>query len=352
MLQTELLNSSNLIESLRTIQITNDKFYHVMFTAVIKKENMKMKILSCLENLMTSVLKHSEGSPLHFIVMTDESSEKDIRNSIQTSIQKVLSEKIIRSHGLTKKFPLLRIEFVNLDFLASKYSRDINIMKQFFSQPISKYEEDGVREVNGQLIKMVSTEKYSYDSFYTAPFLHREIPQEIKRLCVIDIDLEFRIDFKMLFDHFLKFTTSEILGIAQDLNPHYFLNTIAYRKKHPESGIGLPGRFQGFNSGVALFDLQKMRESQLYNNETQLINMADLADEFEYDGFVGDQDWLTMLGWKHPDLFYMLPCQFNYQNINKCYAENKEETKLCDIFTFCDIRHSPIKILHRNSEIL
>merc|ERR1719471_105702 len=74
MLQTELLNSSNLIESLRTIQITNDKFYHVMFTAVIKKENMKMKILSCLENLMTSVLKHSEGSPLHFIVMTDESS--------------------------------------------------------------------------------------------------------------------------------------------------------------------------------------------------------------------------------------------------------------------------------------
>ena len=28
-------------------------------------------------------------------------------------------------------------------------------------------------------------------------------------------NLEFRIDFKMLFDHFLKFTTSEILGIAQ-----------------------------------------------------------------------------------------------------------------------------------------
>ena len=53
-----------------------------MFTAVIKKENMKMKILSCLENLMTSVLKHSEGSPLHFIVMTDESSEKDIRLKI------------------------------------------------------------------------------------------------------------------------------------------------------------------------------------------------------------------------------------------------------------------------------
>ena len=32
---------------------------------------------------------------------------------------------------------------------------------------------------------------------------------------------------------------------------------------------GKPGRFQGVNSGVVLFDLAKMRVNRLYNNYTE-----------------------------------------------------------------------------------
>ena len=31
------------------------------------------------------------------------------------------------------------------------------------------------------------------------------------------------------------------------------------------------------------------------------------------EGTVGDQDWLTLLAWKQPQLVHLLPCQFNVQ---------------------------------------
>lgn len=47
-------------------------------------------------------------------------------------------------------------------------------------------------EVNGEKMIMVNTQKYRSDLFYIAPFYHTEIPDSIKKLIVIDIDLEFR----------------------------------------------------------------------------------------------------------------------------------------------------------------
>ena len=47
-------------------------------------------------------------------------------------------------------------------------------------------------EVNGEKMVMVNTQKYRSDLFYIAPFYHTEIPESIKKLIVIDIDLEFR----------------------------------------------------------------------------------------------------------------------------------------------------------------
>ena len=40
---------------------------------------------------------------------------------------------------------------------------------------------------------------------------------------------------------------------------------------------------------------------------------ASLAKEFMLEGTVGDQDWLTLLAWKQPQLVHLLPCQFNVQ---------------------------------------
>ena len=47
-------------------------------------------------------------------------------------------------------------------------------------------------EINGEIMVFVNTEKYHSDLFYIAPFYNTEIPESIKKLIVIDIDLEFK----------------------------------------------------------------------------------------------------------------------------------------------------------------
>ena len=34
---------------------------------------------------------------------------------------------------------------------------------------------------------------------------------------------------------------------------------------------------------------------------------------FQNKSYVGDQEWLTLLSWQHPQLFHHLPCNFNFQ---------------------------------------
>ena len=59
--------------------MTNMEFLHVLFIAVIKKESMKKKIVSSLDLFMTSFLESSNGSKVHFIILTDYESEEIVR---------------------------------------------------------------------------------------------------------------------------------------------------------------------------------------------------------------------------------------------------------------------------------
>ena len=47
-----------------------------------------------------------------------------------------------------------------------------------------------------------------------------------------------------LYRHFKKFEESEMIGVANDLSPHYLNLLKSYRKKNPETLAGNPGRFQ------------------------------------------------------------------------------------------------------------
>ena len=102
---------------------------------------------------------------------------------------------------------------------------------------------------------------------------------------------------------------------------------------------------QGFNTGVALYNLAKMRQSEAYKSMTSPTAMKRLAEKYMVQGTVGDQDWLTVLGWEMEEMFYLLPCHFNVQT-DQVY--NTEEYKeVWDMYHKCD---SLTKILHRNGE--
>ena len=39
---------------------------------------------------------------------------------------------------------------------------------------------------------MLPTLKYTKDLFYIVPLLHKELPQDLEKLIMLDIDLEFK----------------------------------------------------------------------------------------------------------------------------------------------------------------
>ena len=48
--------------------------------------------------------------------------------------------------------------------------------------------------------------------------------------------------------------------------------------------------FQGFNSGIVLYDLKKMRESVDYTENAKVENMLNLSEKFMFAGSVGKKN--------------------------------------------------------------
>ena len=86
-----------------------------------------------------------------------------------------------------------------------------------------------------------------------------------------------------------------------------------------------------------------MRASKEYISVTSSVSMKRLAEKYMIQGTVGDQDWLTVLGWEMEDMFYLLPCQYNVQ-MDQVYSTMKS----CDDdYNKCDAK---TRIFHRNGE--
>ena len=97
-------------------------------------------------------------------------------------------------------------------------------------------------------------------------------------------DLEFFSDI-LLLDNQFRNMTEEVIGVGLDLSPHYraMLEQAGYITSHPDTVLGLPGRFQGLNMGVVLFRLEKMRKSKLYNSYVNTKMDSVLNKSYKYD---------------------------------------------------------------------
>lgn len=107
-----------------------------------------------------------------------------------------------------------------------------------------------------------------------------------------------------------------VLPTNQHPNTSFLRHTFwLYRKENPKTRVGEPPPegLPGFNSGVMLLDLSAMRASTLYNQLLKPSNVAKLAEQYRFKGHLGDQDFFTMIGMEHPELFYSLACGWNRQ---------------------------------------
>ena len=105
---------------------------------------------------------------------------------------------------------------------------------------------------------------------------------------------------------------------------------------------------QGFNTGVVLYNLAKMRVSKEYNKYISERRMVEMVERYELESTLAEQDWFTLLGWEKPELFHLLPCEYNLQTDVEYRKNSKEVEQLWDTFRNCN--EEP-KIIHSNGSI-
>lgn len=278
-----------------------------------------------------SMVTYSSGTPLHFIVITNKESKDTVGMFFSHFISKRTSEGAIVQTSWRKKrlkgVPVIKISFV-----------DLNSIKQIDEQFIRAL------KLNTQEKDDETIDKYSSDLFYIGPLYHRAFVK-LDRLIFIDTtDIHFFEDIKVLDDQFDKIG-DEIMGVGLDLSPHYRKFLVDYLVRHPDTPLGLPGKQQGFNTGVVLYRLDNMRKSKLYNSYITPEKVTELTRLYMYNMTLGDQDWFTNLGFSHPELFYILPCQLNTQ-LSIQYLQPPWES-VFDKYHYCDVKKNQ-KIIHRN----
>lgn len=172
--------------------------------------------------------------------------------------------------------------------------------------------------------------------------LYRIAPPTQNRAIMLDCDLYFKEDSLLLFKEFAKFVKwityenqfylnvyfrfkeTALFGLAPELTPVYRHVLHAYRSKHNTtfgdyyhsrnfSVNEHPRGFQGYNSGVVLMNLNRIRKSKKYQEILKETAVNNLTDKYRFKGHLSDQDFYTLIGFEYPELIQTLNCGFNRQ---------------------------------------
>ena len=273
-------------------------------------------------------------------------SEAVINDNIPAYIRPFSSRDFFRSKKILG-IPNLKVELLDIRSIIKEHEDHITEMKKYYgpnNKVIHIRLEDPRREYyfshqppeHG--VDIVFPPRYDRDLFFIAPFYHQHLPH-LRQIIVVDLDIELRCSLSELSAQFDEFSEDQGMSIAANQSPYYYLATTAYRDLNPDTKVGQPGKYQGLNTGVVLMDLEKMRQSDFYNKETKLESMIALHKSFlpSSDWGLGDQEWLTLLGWRNPSFIRQLPCQFNRQVTNTKGRERWMEYFSCK---------EKIKIMH------
>ncbi|XP_032382945.1 xyloside xylosyltransferase 1 [Etheostoma spectabile] len=259
-----------------------DQRYHalMMFTKVDKSRSLQDKFRVA----MLSMVQHGrfmEGEVLVLHFVSDQASKE-------------LGERMLQEFLLDATFKY-EVLFHDVVALTQKLFPIVEAMQKHFSAGSGAYYSDAI--------------------FFLSVAMHHIMPESLTRIVQLDLDLKYRTNIRDLFQEFDQFPPEAVIGIAREMQPVYRHTFWQYRKENPQTRVGDPppdGR-PGFNSGVMLLDLGAMRNSALYNKLLEPSNVAKLADHYRFRGHLGDQDFFTMIGMEHPELFYSLACGWNRQ---------------------------------------
>lgn len=157
--------------------------------------------------------------------------------------------------------------------------------------------------------------------------LTETLPSSLHQVVVLDTDVFFLADIAELWSLFHKFSKTEAIGLVENQSKWYLGKLFKNLKPWPALG-------RGFNTGVILMDLQKLRRlkwSHLWRltAEKELMNL--------HHTHLADQDVINAALKDNPYLVYRLPCVWNIQ------LSDNTQSEQC----YGDV--SSLKLIHWNS---
>ena len=262
---------------------SDDKFFLNIGMSVVNIDKtrgdldsvFKQKFLRNLESL----LEFSSVRYLHFIFVTDSHTLLALRKVISHFLSRQVALNVIQDRGWRwrrmREFPVVKVSYVDIKHIVG-LNRDFTASMKNVS-------------------KLSADEKYSDDLFYIAPMYHGAFIKLDKLIYLDCADIVFLNDIKLLAEQFSMMGPA-LMGVGLDKSPHYraFLGEYIYH--NPGTPLGLPGPKQGFNTGVVLFNLNNMRNSELYNRMISPEKVKAIQGKYKYKFTLGDQDWFTNLG--------------------------------------------------------
>lgn len=277
-----------------------------IFTRAHEVKFLEQKFSRCLSSLFKKT-----NSPLHLHIITDLGSLPLAKQILRFAAFRSASEKIV-------------VDFYNVERIVEPLRETVNFLQPHFSYKPGAYYSDAL--------------------FFLSVAIHRVFLRET--MIMIDIDTKILGNILDLSYYFELFGKDSVMGLAHEQQPVYFHLLRDYRLKQPQAiagghrgGKGNPG----FNSGVILLHLDRMRNSSLYNSYLHATAVDALAQQYQFKGHLGDQDFFTLLSFKHPELFYILPCVWNRQLCQWWKLHGYSD--IFDKYYQCD---GPIKLYHGN----
>ena len=173
------------------------------------------------------------------------------------------------------------------------------------------YMKDLLAQCSKHNVKLYDWKKYKYlidflpTTHYSGTFallkllIPEILPPTVERVVVIDTDMIFNRDIKLLWSFFHEFDKRQLIGIAGEQSTTYTLLSNKWLVVN-----------HGYNSGLMLMDLKKLRELHWYMFWKAEVS-ANLLTFHILE--LADQDVVNSVAYEYPDMFYEIPCHWNRQ---------------------------------------
>ncbi|CAH1786754.1 unnamed protein product [Owenia fusiformis] len=182
------------------------------------------------------------------------------------------------------------------------------------SVEVSFYQADSLKEE----VSWIPNKHYSGVYGLMKLTLPRTLPDTLNKVIVLDTDITFATDIAELWKMIQKLNSKQAIGLVENQSDWYLGKIWKNHKPWPALG-------RGFNTGVILLDLKKLRHmTPSWSHTWRLVAEKELMTMLSTG--LADQDIFNAVLKSNPHLVYKLPCQWNVQlsehtRSETCYSE-------------------------------